>query len=605
MDETGSYPICEDCPCWRHREKALGDIVKQKPEVTYNTNRTYPNGKKAPDGIEVRFGDVRPTAEVREMLKDHGYRFSEKQKIWYAKLNPKTKAFAEELKDMEVDVDTTQYEKLSFWAKVKKVTDYAKLYSRTEFMVSGNPPQFFYNKKILEKAHSIYNLIDDGKLSFKKYYNKVVGEDEEEAGEKEPSSKTGNAEIAEKLEGQAESLQKQIDAKLNSAMSKQRPTPRRMRIVQGMREEGYQLQETQNLLYALAKAHRSGTAENYPYLKEIRKEWQLKLLKRYRIAKKHNWSDQSIQSTFDDSKEAFEKLGISTVHQWALADVQMDELLHSHSPEGQKQETEKQRKISELEMQIVGSKIPGFFPTPKELIERLIDLADLNPDQDILEPSAGKGDILDAIREKLNMPAENLYACEINPSLREILTLKNYTIVTHNFLEVEDAYDRIIMNPPFENGQDIDHVLHAFEQLKHGGRVVAIMGEGVFFRQFKKDTAFRNFLKEHNAYISEPIKEAFKNGFNSTGVNVRIVAINDDSTPITPGNNPNTELNNEEEELMELQAQAELELLRMRVEQQRKKNGLEGIGEIDLQKLKELKEKALARNRDWNVLDFN
>lgn len=61
----------------------LGDIIKYKPEITYNNNRTYSNGEKAPDGIEIRFGSVRPTAEVRDMLKAHGFQFSEKQTMWY------------------------------------------------------------------------------------------------------------------------------------------------------------------------------------------------------------------------------------------------------------------------------------------------------------------------------------------------------------------------------------------------------------------------------------------------------------------------------------------------------------------------------------------
>ena len=32
----------------------LGEIVNYKPDITYNITRVYPNGKKAPDGIEIR-----------------------------------------------------------------------------------------------------------------------------------------------------------------------------------------------------------------------------------------------------------------------------------------------------------------------------------------------------------------------------------------------------------------------------------------------------------------------------------------------------------------------------------------------------------------------
>jgi hypothetical protein len=45
----------------------------------------------------------------------------------------------------------------------------------------------------------------------------------------------------------------------------------------------------------------------------------------------------------------------------------------------------------------------------------------------------------------------------------------------------DSGYDRIIMNPPFSKGRDIQHVRHAYELLRPGGRLVAIMGEGAFF----------------------------------------------------------------------------------------------------------------------------
>ena len=34
------------------------------------------------------------------------------------------------------------------------------------------------------------------------------------------------------------------------------------------------------------------------------------------------------------------------------------------------------------------------------------------------------------------------------------------------------------MNPPFENGSDIKHILHARQMLKAGGRLVAICANG-------------------------------------------------------------------------------------------------------------------------------
>lgn len=57
-------------------------------------------------------------------------------------------------------------------------------------------------------------------------------------------------------------------------------------------------------------------------------------------------------------------------------------------------------------------------------------------------------------------------------------------------------YDRILMNPPFERLQDVDHVKKAYDHLKEGGRVIAIMGESAFFNSTKKAVEFRDWLEE-------------------------------------------------------------------------------------------------------------
>jgi len=49
--------------------------------------------------------------------------------------------------------------------------------------------------------------------------------------------------------------------------------------------------------------------------------------------------------------------------------------------------------------------------------------------------------------------------------LRKILEVKGFNVVGNDFLEHKKSYDRIVMNPPFENFQDIDHVRHAYDLL--------------------------------------------------------------------------------------------------------------------------------------------
>ena len=602
-------------PPFIDEDELLGEIVKQKPEITFNTTRTYKNGKKAPDGIEIRFGTARPTESVRQELKDHGFQFSERQTIWYAIDNPTSRALAEKWVNEEVEVDTTQYEKRNFWARVRSRGDYDSFRGRTEFWVKVEPPKYFYSKSYLERAFNVQDLINSDQLYFKKYYNVAVGEDEPASEESTSNGDSSGEAIADKLEMLADGMQEEIDEKINSATSRQRPTAKRRRIAAGMREEGYRLQEVQQILYALAEAHRTGSIENYPFLKNIRTKSQVGLLNQYGYAIKHSWGQDSIQGMFDRNKEALQRLGITRVYEWSLAEGQKSELMQNASGSTQKY-SEQQRRIQELEDKVWKMNIPGFFPTPRPLIERVLDLADLRADHSVLEPSAGKGDILDAIINRFPSIGPYLFSVEISPDLAEIIDLKGYKCECTNFLTVNPAkyqVERIVMNPPFENGQDVDHVTHAQKMLKPGGRLVAIMSEGVFFRPFKKDVAFRKLLQEKNAFISEPIKEAFKNSFNTATATVRIVAINADGSPVTSGGSTNpsnmsTTSNNESEdmELLQLEAEAELELLKMRVELERRRRPrpVEGIPVVNQDKLHEFRRKAWALQNDVVILDF-
>ena len=83
------------------------------------------------------------------------------------------------------------------------------------------------------------------------------------------------------------------------------------------------------------------------------------------------------------------------------------------------------------------------------------------------------------------------------------------------------------MNPPFENGQDVQHVRHAFELLARGGRLVAIMSEGPFFREKGNDAEFRAWIDEHGGNHEQLPDDAFRGveAFRQTGVRTRLVTI--------------------------------------------------------------------------------
>lgn len=126
---------------------------------------------------------------------------------------------------------------------------------------------------------------------------------------------------------------------------------------------------------------------------------------------------------------------------------------------------------------------PQLFPTPAELAERVAELADIRPGQRVLEPSAGTGNLIEAVRRR--EPGAHVEAVEINMALANALAsrCKGVPVMPGDFLEKSEfelggKFDRIVMNPPFVNGADIKHIQHALKFLKPGGRLVAICANG-------------------------------------------------------------------------------------------------------------------------------
>jgi hypothetical protein len=166
----------------------------------------------------------------------------------------------------------------------------------------------------------------------------------------------------------------------------------------------------------------------------------------------------------------------------------------------------------------------GFFETPEAVVLQMLDLVPL-PDFRcrVLEPEAGRGAIL---RVLLAHDAHHIYyAIEKNEQrtteLREDFPSVN--VACGDFLQCRFHFDRIYMNPPFEEMQDVDHVRHAYDLLLGDGALVSVMSESPFFRTDRKATAFREWLDEVGGYSVELPEGAFKE--SGTGVRARLVVI--------------------------------------------------------------------------------
>jgi hypothetical protein len=181
-------------------------------------------------------------------------------------------------------------------------------------------------------------------------------------------------------------------------------------------------------------------------------------------------------------------------------------------------------KIRNLERKFVGRNIPGFFPTPRQLGACLIDDADIQPGDVIGEPSAGLGHLADLIAELY--PDNELICTEINYDLVEALKLKGHNAKHEDFLQdkpSEPGYDRIIMNPPFEEKQDNLHVMHAYNyHLKKGGKLVAIMCNNKENAQHKY---FCNWVDSIGGTMEKNPDGSFISAFRPTGVSTITVVL--------------------------------------------------------------------------------
>lgn len=211
-----------------------------------------------------------------------------------------------------------------------------------------------------------------------------------------------------------------------------------------------------------------------------------------------------------------------------------------------------------------------FYPTPDDLAEKMLEGIEWDMVTNVLEPSAGKGNlVLAAIKACGARNKLNVDCIEIDPCLRailkqnystewerllrdrwlyldelpyeekskysnEILYLRhkldgfdktNINIVHDNFLTYHAwrHYHLILMNPPFESG-DL-HLLKALELQKDGGSIVCLLNAETLRNSY---TSTRQLLmRELNKYEAQItyISDAFKKAERRSDVDVAIVRI--------------------------------------------------------------------------------
>ncbi len=158
-----------------------------------------------------------------------------------------------------------------------------------------------------------------------------------------------------------------------------------------------------------------------------------------------------------------------------------------------------------------------FYGTPPDLAAKVVGLAEIKGTDKILEPSAGKGSLV----KEILIYTEDIDIIEIDVSdfnycVNTFKINKGYNQDFLNF-EKDISYDKIIMNPPFTRNTWINHIEHAWNFLKSGGKLVAICPNATH------NTKYQKFIESKKYKITELESGLFKD--EGTNISTMILEV--------------------------------------------------------------------------------
>ncbi|OJJ23297.1 hypothetical protein BKI52_02765 [marine bacterium AO1-C] len=364
------------------------------------------------------------------------------------------------------------------------------------------------------------------------YEKRVQAYDKQQKKEQEKANKQ-RLSRAKKFRSKAETLLSQADKKFEELKTQARNTNKKNYQWKKKEIDAYLAQETAEIYLKIAEALESGQIsylldQAFKTPSDNLAHYFLKQVKPgggyYDIFRadeiKYKLETEDSLSKIGKPYNLYDKVDFDEVYS------ELQELLGGEEYAQKQAEQAKKNKLEKLKDEWRFSKEPGFFPTPEPIARDMVNRAQILTSHTVLEPSAGLGHIAKEILKQ--HPNVDLAVIEKWDSLREILSLEGFKVVGSDTLTHTEQYDRILMNPPFEKNQDIQHVRYAFEKLlRPGGRLVAIMGRGAFDEgtSLKVRKEFKAWLSENEGYYEELPDDAFKNAFRSTAVRTNLVVI--------------------------------------------------------------------------------
>jgi phospholipid N-methyltransferase len=173
-----------------------------------------------------------------------------------------------------------------------------------------------------------------------------------------------------------------------------------------------------------------------------------------------------------------------------------------------------------------------FFPTPKEVIDLMLSKVSIFAHTCVLEPSAGRGAIVDVLLSEEHFPIGNVTMVEKDP-LHRIYLKQQIDEAWNTKAKLEDCTDFleydipefisvILANPPFNKNQDIDHILKMYDGLHHG-TIVTLASKHWELSDNKKERFFRKWLKVVGAEVTPIDQGAFKESGTMIATNLIVI----------------------------------------------------------------------------------
>ena len=174
-----------------------------------------------------------------------------------------------------------------------------------------------------------------------------------------------------------------------------------------------------------------------------------------------------------------------------------------------------------------------FYPTPRNLVLRMINDVDLRAISNCLEPSAGKGNIAEVVAGQMDIynskkdSKKTIDCIEIEPVLQSILMERGYRVVGDDFLKYKTYkhYDLILANVPFNKGDK--HILSMIQiaEQNNGSKIRCLCNAETIKNPYSNNRKL--LLQKIESYSGkiEFIENAFIDAERKTGVEVALIRL--------------------------------------------------------------------------------